>query len=125
MVKRSRSSKQRNRRAADLNAVFGALSDPIRRGIVERLGRGEASVGELAEPYNVSAPAISRHLRVLESAGLIERRKQGRIHHCRICPQTVEQASQWIETQRAFWNRQFDQLESYLGAPPKTQKPKT
>jgi len=105
------------KRAADLDAVFGALSDPIRRGIVERLGRGEASVGELAEPYKVSAPAISRHLRVLESAGLIERRKQGRIHRCRIRPQTVEQASQWIEAQRIFWNRQFDQLESYLGAP--------
>lgn len=102
----------------NLDAVFSALSDPIRRGIVERLGRGEASVGELAEPYAVSAPAISRHLRVLESAGLVERRKQGRVHRCRVRPKAVELVSRWVEDQRLFWNRQFDQLDRYLADNP-------
>ncbi len=100
--------------ARALDDIFGALADPIRRGIVERLARGEASVGELARPYAVSAPAISRHLRVLERAGLIERRKQGRLHRCRLRPKTMERASGWIDQQHAFWTRTLDNLADYL-----------
>ena len=98
----------------DLNAVFGALADPIRRGIVERLARGEASVGELAEPYDVSAPAISRHLRVLERAGLVARHKHGRVHRCRLRSEKVETVSQWVEQQRSFWTQGLNRLEKYL-----------
>ncbi len=70
-----------------LDETFAALASPIRRGMLERLSRGWATVGELAEPYDVSPPAISKHLRVLEKAGLVERRVRGRVHYCRLVPQ--------------------------------------
>ena len=97
-----------------LNAVFGALSDPIRRAIVARLSRGECSVTTLATPFDVSAPAISKHLRVLEQACLIERRKIGRVRYCRLRLDPLEHAGNWIDQQRAFWEQQFGALDRYL-----------
>jgi DNA-binding transcriptional ArsR family regulator len=99
----------------NLNTTFSALSDPIRRGILQRLARGEATAGELAEPYAVTLPAISRHLRVLEQAGLLARRKSGRVHHCRLNPKPMRQAAVWIEQYRLFWEQRLDALENYLG----------
>ena len=103
-----------NLREGSLDAVFGALADPIRRGILEQLSQNEATVGELSKPYRVSAPAISRHLRVLERAGLIEREKHGRNHRCRLRTNPIDEAQAWITKHRAFWERQFDNLETYL-----------
>jgi DNA-binding transcriptional ArsR family regulator len=97
-----------------LNAVFGALSDPTRRAIVARLAQGECSVTTLAGPFDVSAPAISKHLGVLERAGLIDRRKTGRVRYCRLRPDALEQAGGWIDQQRAFWEQQLGALERFL-----------
>jgi DNA-binding transcriptional ArsR family regulator len=97
-----------------LDAVFGALSDPIRREMLSALTRGEASVTTLSEPFRVSAPAISKHLRVLERSGLITRRKEGRVHYCRLRTEPLCEAGDWIEEQRAFWEKQFDALAKYL-----------
>jgi DNA-binding transcriptional ArsR family regulator len=97
-----------------LDATFGALADPTRRAILARLAQGEAMVTELAEPFHVSLPAISKHLRVLESAGLLEREIDGRIHRCRLSAQPMKNAAAWIEQYRAFWESQFDALAKYL-----------
>lgn len=101
----------------DLDGVFAALSDPTRRGILERLAEGEATVGELAAPYAMSLPAVSRHLKVLERAGLLERRIDGRIHRCRLQPHALATANQWVERYRVFWEAQFDRLEELLDRP--------
>jgi DNA-binding transcriptional ArsR family regulator len=98
----------------NLDATFGALSDPTRRAILARLAQGEAMVTELAEPFRVSLPAISKHVRVLESAGLLEREVDGRIHRCRLAAQPMKNAAAWIEQYRAFWELQFDALAKYL-----------
>jgi DNA-binding transcriptional ArsR family regulator len=100
--------------AADLDLIFGALSDPIRRGIVARLTRGACSVTEIGAPFPVSAPAISRHLGVLERCGLIVRWQQGRVHYCRLTPQPLSQVAAWVEQHRAFWELQLDALADYL-----------
>jgi len=97
-----------------LDAVFGALSDPIRRRMLARLTRGSCSVTELGEPFAVSAPAISKHLSVLERSGLIERWKVGRVHFCRLIAAPLQEAGSWIDQQHAFWERQLDALEDYL-----------
>jgi DNA-binding transcriptional ArsR family regulator len=97
-----------------LDLAFGALAHPIRRGILARLSAGEASVSELAKPFKVSAPAISKHMRVLEEAGLLSRRKQGRELRCRLEEKRMQQAQAWIERQRQFWNERLDALERYL-----------
>jgi DNA-binding transcriptional ArsR family regulator len=97
-----------------LDATFGALADPTRRAILARLAKGEAMITELAEPFRVSLPAISKHLRVLESAGLLEREIDGRIHRCRLAAQPMKNAAAWIEQYRAFWELQFDALAKYL-----------
>jgi DNA-binding transcriptional ArsR family regulator len=104
-----------NSSAAALDATFGALADPTRRAIVAHLSRRpNASVGELARPFAVSAPAISRHLRVLERAGLLSRAKDGRVHRCRLVPQPMESASEWIEEHRKFWEGRLDALQQFL-----------
>jgi DNA-binding transcriptional ArsR family regulator len=103
--------KQSNRR---LDAVFGALSDPIRRTILAQLAHGECSITKLAQPFDVSAPAITKHLRVLESSGLINRRKQGRVNYCCLGEDPFREANDWIQQQRAFWEQQLAALESYL-----------
>src|SRR5947208_4241527 len=89
-----------------LGATFGALADPTRRAIVERLTRGEATVGELAEPFEISLPAISRHLNVLEDAGLLARAKEGRVRHCRLLEEPLRNALGWIAAYGSFWEGQ-------------------
>ncbi|MGA2590196.1 MAG: metalloregulator ArsR/SmtB family transcription factor [Bryobacteraceae bacterium] len=100
-----------------LDATFAALSDATRRGILARLADGESTVSELAAPYKMSLPAVSKHLRVLEGAGLIVRRKKGRVHRCRLAAQPMKNASEWIARYRQFWEKQFDSLASYLERP--------
>jgi DNA-binding transcriptional ArsR family regulator len=97
-----------------LDDIFAALSDPIRREIVAQLTRGPCSVTQLSAPFDVSAPAISRHLNVLERTGLIERWKKGRVNYCRLVPDPLTHAAYWIEHHKAFWARQFDSLADYL-----------
>jgi DNA-binding transcriptional ArsR family regulator len=97
-----------------LDLAFGALAHPIRRGILARLASGEATVAQLAKPHKVSAPAITKHLHILEEAGLLKRRKQGREHHCRLEAERLKAAEDWIELQRKLWNDRLDSLERYL-----------
>jgi DNA-binding transcriptional ArsR family regulator len=99
---------------SSLDATFGALSDPTRRAIVERLTRGEASVGELAEPFEISLPAISKHLTVLEEAGLLVRTKEGRNRRCRLVEEPIGEVLQWIASYGSFWEGQLDSLERHL-----------
>jgi DNA-binding transcriptional ArsR family regulator len=112
------------KRAEDsLGATFGALADPTRRAIVERLTRGEASVGELAEPFDMSLPAISKHLSVLEDAGLLVRTKEGRIRHCRLIEEPMRDAFEWIATYGSFWEEQLDSLGRFLAKPGEANRP--
>lgn len=97
-----------------LNTVFLALADPTRRAILERLAHGEASGTELARPFSISVPAISKHLRVLEHADLILHRKDGRTHRFRLAASPMREAASWLEQYRQFWDAQFDSLETYL-----------
>ncbi len=97
-----------------LNEIFGALADPTRRAILARLALGETSVGELAEPFEMSLPAVSKHLGVLETAGLIQREKQGRVRRCQLDSRPLEAAAGWIEDYRRFWESQLDSLARYL-----------
>jgi DNA-binding transcriptional ArsR family regulator len=97
-----------------LDATFAALADATRRGILARLALGEASVSDLAAPYPMSLPAVSKHLRVLERAKLVERRKDGRVHRCRLIAGPMKGAADWIEKYRKFWDRQFESLARYL-----------
>ncbi len=96
-------------------ALFSALADPSRLAIVERLIRdGEKTAGELAEPFAISAPAISRHLGVLERAGLIERRVERQWHRFRVRPEAIDAIDDWLSRQRRFWQASFDRLEQVL-----------
>jgi DNA-binding transcriptional ArsR family regulator len=97
-----------------LDATFAALADPTRRTILQRLADGEASVGEVAEPFAVSAPAVSRHLRVLEEAGLVSRERQGRTHVLRIERGPMREALEWIAHWGRFWEARLDELERLL-----------
>ena len=97
-----------------LDVVFGALADPTRRAILERLSQGEASVGELAEPFDISAPAISKHLRVLEGSGLLTQERQGRVRRCRLVAEPMHDAVEWIARYGEFWEGRFDALDEYL-----------
>src|SRR5712692_1758284 len=99
-----------------LDAVFLALSDPTRRAILERLAQGEASGTELSQPFSISVPAISKHLRVLEHAALILRQKDGRVHRFRLTVRSMREAAKWLEHYRQFWETQFDELATYLEA---------
>jgi DNA-binding transcriptional ArsR family regulator len=105
-----------------LDAVFLALSDPTRRAILERLAHGEASGTELARPFSISVPAISKHLRVLEKAALIVHRKEGRVHRFRLAVRSMRDAATWLEQYRKFWETQFDSLENYLEATSEEEK---
>ena len=93
-----------------LGAVFAALADPSRRAIAERLCEGEASVTELAEPFDVTLPAILKHLRVLEDAGMLEHRKAGRVRYCRLVPGAFDEAEQWLGYYRRFWTQRLARL---------------
>jgi DNA-binding transcriptional ArsR family regulator len=100
--------------ADHLSAVFAALADPTRRAILARLARGEASVTELARPFEMSLPAISKHLKVLERAGLIARGREAQWRPCRLEPAALAQVDSWLEHYRRFWEGSFDRLEAYL-----------
>jgi DNA-binding transcriptional ArsR family regulator len=99
---------------APLDRTFAALADPTRRAILERLARGEATVGELAEPFPVSVQAVSKHLKVLEGAGLIVRGKTAQLRPSRIAGAPLKEAAEWIEGYSSFWERGFDRLEERL-----------
>ncbi len=100
--------------AKGLDHTFAALSDPTRRAILARLAEGEASVTELAEPFDISLPAISKHLRVLEKAGLIKRTKHGRVHRLCLIAEPLRNAATWIAFYQSFWDGQLDALATYL-----------
>jgi DNA-binding transcriptional ArsR family regulator len=102
---------------ASLDAVFSALADPTRRDILQRLSEGEASVSELAEPFEMSLPAVSKHLGVLEDAGLVTRQKEGRTRHCRLVAAPMQEALEWIAHYGRFWEAQLDSLEGFLSKP--------
>src|ERR1041385_1549532 len=97
-----------------LDLVFQALSDPTRRAIVERLGRGPASVSQLAEPFAMSLPAVLQHVSVLEASGLVRSEKVGRVRTCRIDDRALSTAATWIEERRSTWERRLDRLGSVL-----------
>jgi len=97
-----------------LNAVFSALADPTRRAIVHRLAAGEASVGELAEPFDMSFQAVSKHVQVLEHAGLIERSRRAQQRPCRLRPGALSDASGWLGDYRQLWETSFDRLDEHL-----------
>lgn len=97
-----------------IGRVFHAIADPTRRAIVERLVRGPAAVKALAEPLSMSLPAVMQHLEVLEAAGVIVTEKVGRVRSCRIEPQALRAAEQWLSRQRTGWERQLDDLDDYL-----------
>ena len=98
-----------------LSTTYAALADPTRRAILTRLAAGEATVGELAEPFAMSLPAVSKHLKVLERAGLIARRRKAQCRPCRIEAQPLKDAAQWLEHYRQLWDESFDRLDAYLG----------
>ena len=106
---------------SDLDQVFHALADPARRSMVERLSRGPASVGDLAEPLSMSLPGVMQHLRVLEASGLVRSQKQGRVRTCRVDPETLRAAEKWMADRRAFWEGQLDNLGRWLAENPETE----
>jgi DNA-binding transcriptional ArsR family regulator len=97
-----------------LNTTFAALADPTRRAILARLASGETSVTELAEPFAMSLPAVSKHLKVLERAGLIARGREAQWRPCRIEPGALKQVDDWLERYRRFWDQSLDRLDTYL-----------
>jgi DNA-binding transcriptional ArsR family regulator len=100
-----------------LDQTFGALADPTRREILISLGEGDRTVSELAEPFDVSLPAISKHLGVLEDAGLVVRKRDGRTRRCRLVAEPMQEALGWIAQYGRFWEAQFDSLEGFLSKP--------
>ena len=109
-----------------LSTTFAALADPTRRAILARLAEGEASVTDLAAPFEMSLPAVSKHLKVLERAGLIARGKEAQWRPCRLKPAAMKEAADWMEHYRRFWTESLDRLEDYLreqqGKHPKEEK---
>ena len=101
-------------RTDQLSTTFQALADPTRRAILARLASGECSVTELAEPFAMSMPAVSKHIRVLERAGLIARGREAQWRPCRLQPAPLKEVSDWIERYRATWERRLDRLDTYL-----------
>jgi DNA-binding transcriptional ArsR family regulator len=97
-----------------LSATFAALADPTRRAILARLASGESSVTELAEPFDMSLPAVSKHLKVLERAGLIVRGREAQWRPCRIEPRALKEVDNWLERYRRFWEQSLDRLDDYL-----------
>lgn len=112
-----------NYQAEALNLTFSALADPTRRAILERLSFGDSSVTDLAEPFDVSLPAISKQLRVLERAGLLTQEKDGRVRRCRLEALPMKEAVEWIAQYRRFWEDQLDSLAKYLEAASSSEDP--
>ena len=106
--------------SATLNRTFAALADPTRRRILAHLSRGNHRVTHLARPHDMSLPAVSKHLRVLEKAGLLRRRRYGRVHEMHLDARPLKEAAQWVEEYRKFWEASLDRLAQYLK---KTTKP--
>jgi len=106
-----------------LDAVYAALADHTRRAILARLAAGESTVGALAAPFAISRPAISKHLRVLEGAGLVRRTRAGRVSRCRLDARPLAGAAGWLERYRRHWEQRFDRLESYLRELQEEEKP--
>ena len=100
--------------ADTLNTTFAALADPTRRAILARLALGETSVNQLAEPFDISLPAISRHLKVLEKAGLITRGREAQWRPCKLNPTQLKSAAEWLADYRQFWEESFDRFDDYL-----------
>lgn len=114
--------------SADLSTLFAALADPTRRAILARLSEGDAPVKDLAEPFSLSGPAITKHLKVLERAGLISRSREGQQRPCHLEPQALEPAAAFLEQYRAMWEDQLDRLGEYLktvAPPPSVHATKT
>lgn len=100
-----------------LDRTFFALSDPTRRAIIGNLAaKGTCSVLELAEPFNMSVPAVSKHLKLLENAKLIKRTREGRTHHLKLCAKPMSEANDWLAIYRRFWSARLNSLESYLNS---------
>lgn len=113
--------------SVDLSTIFSALADPTRRAILARLSQGDAPVKDLAEPFDLSGPAITKHLKVLERAGLISRSREGQQRPCRLEPEALAPAADWIEQYRAMWEDRLDRLGEYLKSvapPPPTPPPR-
>ncbi len=106
-----------------LDSTFAALADPTRRAILARLASGEASVNELAQPFSMSLPAVSKHLKVLERAGLISRGREAQWRPCRLEAGPLKEISDWVENYRRFWDDSFDRLGGYLRELQATEKP--
>jgi DNA-binding transcriptional ArsR family regulator len=98
----------------ELDRTFAALSDPARRAMVDRLAHGPATVSELARPLPMSLPAVLLHLKVLEECGLVKSKKAGRVRTCRIAPEMLSQAEQWVGERRQMWERNLDRLDAHL-----------
>ena len=116
------SRKKAASRTARLDAVFAALADPTRRAIVERLSRSEARVTEIAEPFDMSLNAVSKHIRVLEASGVIERHRQGRDHILSINTHSLDEIDGWILRMRGYWEERLDAMERLLGELKKDRK---
>lgn len=97
-----------------LDFTFSALSDPTRRAIISKLAKGEASIMEIASPFNMSLPAVSKHIRALEKAGLVVRSKRGRVHYCRLNAKPLQDATKWLVFYQQFWDAKLDSLANYL-----------
>jgi DNA-binding transcriptional ArsR family regulator len=112
--------------SSQLDATFAALADPTRRAILTRLARSDTSVGELARPFEISPPAVSKHLRVLERAGLLTQDRQGRVRRCYLRAVPLRAAAKWIERYSRYWTRQLDALAEYVEQtqPPESQTQK-
>ncbi len=112
-----------------LSETFQALADPTRRAILARLAEGESSVNELAAPFDMSLPAVSKHLKVLERAGLISRSRDAQFRPCKLEPQSLQAVDAWLEEYRRLWNARLDRLEAYLqklqSKPPRHRKTKS
>ena len=107
---------------AELDRVFSALADPTRREILRRLGAHSATINEIAEPFSVSLNAVSKHVMVLERAGLVRREIIGREHHCWIEPRPLREAEEWLDQYREFWEKRLDALEVYVAKKFKAEK---
>ncbi|MGV0909899.1 ArsR/SmtB family transcription factor [Martelella sp. FOR1707] len=106
-----------------LSQTLSALADPTRRAILARLSKGEATVNELAEPFNMSLPAVSKHLKVLERAGLISRGREAQTRPCRIEPETLKAVDGWLSDYRTLWEQRLDRLEAHLAKIQKEETP--
>lgn len=98
-----------------LDAIYSALADPTRRNMLERLGAGSMSVSDLGAPYGMTLAAIGKHVTVLEAAGIVRTRKQGRVRSCSVIPHALSDARDWLAATEAFWNTRMDAMADYLG----------